>query len=72
MTSAINSVSITLHRMHNLVRVPSHLVCPFANCMDHSVILVSLGFTILYDNVINLTPVRRRKPFVNRAERALK
>ena len=45
MTSAINPLSTTLHRMHYLVRVPSHLVCLFANCMNHSVILVSLGFT---------------------------
>jgi len=60
MTSAINPVSIKLYRMHYLVRVPLHLVCLFANCMNHSAILVSLGFTTLYDNVNCLTPARRQ------------
>jgi len=64
MTSAISPVSITLYRKHYLVRVPSHLVCLFASCMNRSAILVLLGFTTSYASVICLTPARRRKPYV--------
>jgi len=59
--------------MRYLVRVPSLLVCLFASCMNHSAILASLGFaTTSYDNVICLSPARRRKVSVDRAELALK
>jgi len=52
--------------------VPLHLVCVFVNCTHHSAILVSLDFATSYHNVICLTPARRRKPSVDRAELALK
>ena len=63
---------MTLCRMHYLVRVPFYLVCFFANCTNHSATLVSLDFTTSYTSVIFLTPVRRRKLSVDRAEVALK
>ena len=69
MTSAISPVFITLPY---LVRVPLRPVCLSANCTNHSATVVMHDFTTLFGNAICLTPAKRRKLYVDRAELALK
>jgi len=58
--------------MPYLVRVSLHPVCLSAKCTNHSDTLDMHDFTTLFANTICLTPARRQKLYVDRAELALK
>jgi len=54
--------------MPYLVRVPLRPVCLSANCTNHSATLVMHDFINLFGNAICLTPARRQKIYIDRAE----